>query len=446
MKIVDRVKSAVTKALQPVNNGGGWMSLVSEPFMGAWQKNQEAKREDLTKFFAVFACVSIISEDMGKLWFKLKKDKDGILVNAEDPNFAFLKKPNHFQTWQQFTAYWQVSRLLRGNAYIFKQRNIFGKIEKLFVLNPDRVDVLVSEAGEVFYRVRTDKLAGITDSEIILPASEVIHDRINCLYHPLVGLSPITACALSASQGLAAQNNATALFENMSRPSGILVSPNNVTPEQAEDIKKKWQANYSGGNIGKTAVFGNSMKYEPLSITAEDAQLIELLKMSAEIVCAVFRVPAFKAGIAAIPAGNKVADLNEIYYSDCLQSPIEAMENLLDAEAGVVEAGYSFECDLDSLIRMDGTSQIAFLEKGVKSSIIAPNEARKKLNYAPVPGGDAPLSQQQNFSLEALSKRDALDDPFSKAVESKPASNPDDAEKHLEAAIRLFQKHMGETV
>ncbi|WP_416381322.1 hypothetical protein, partial [Klebsiella pneumoniae] len=34
-----------------------------------------------------------------------------------------------------------------------------------------------------------------------VPAREVIHDRFNCLFHPLIGLSPIYAAGLAAMQG-----------------------------------------------------------------------------------------------------------------------------------------------------------------------------------------------------------------------------------------------------
>lgn len=448
MSIVDRLKHAVAKAMQPVNHSGGgrgWLPLIAEPFMGAWQKNQEQSREEVTKFFAVFSCVSLISEDMGKLWINLKKNNDGILETVTDKRFSFLKKPNNFQTWQQFVSFWIISKLLRGNAYVLKLRDIRGEISGLYILNPDLVETLVSDAGEVFYRVKTDKLSGITDTQLVLPASEIIHDRMNCFYHALVGLPPLIACELAASQGLAAQVNSRTLFQNMSRPSGILTSPNNITVDQAKDIKSQWDTNYIAGNYGKTAVLGNAMKYEPMSMAADDAQLIEQLKMSAEMVCSAFRVPPFKAGIGAIPAGNKVGDLNEIYYSDCLQSLIEAIENLLNEQTGIADAGYTVEFDLDSLIRMDSTSQIAFLEKAVKATIMAPNEARAKLNYKPAPGGNAPLSQQQNFSLEALAKRDAKDDPFGKAVDTPPA-NPDTDAEADQKAIRLFQKYMSEPV
>ncbi len=53
-----------------------------------------------------------------------------------------------------------------------------------------------------------------------------------------------------------------------------------------------------------------------------------------------------------------------------------------------------------------------FYSLGVQRGIFAPNEARAVFNYEPKTGGDTPYMQQQNYSLEAISKRDSKDDPF----------------------------------
>lgn len=412
------------KSLSSVNSGGNWTSIYAhEPYTGAWQKNDELKREDVTAFYAVFACVSLISKDIGKMPILLKKKKNGILVNVEIPDkFRVLKKPNNYQTQQQFDEQWTSSVLLRGNAYILKVRDVFGDVWREVVLNPDLVKPLVSEAGEVFYQLGNDQLTQ-TES-VIVPASEIIHDRINTFYHPLVGLTPITACGLAAGMGLNIQKHSASFFGNASRPGGILVAPGNISEQKAKEVGATWNANYSGMNAGKTAVIGDGMQYQTIGMTASDSQMIEQLKMSAEIVCSVFHVPSWKIGLGSIPSGSKVADLNEIYYSDCLQSLIEARENLIDEALGLKEQGLEAFLDLDTLIRMDSVSQMNRLKEGVGAAILTPNEARQKLGYEPLEGGDTVYMQQQNFSLEALAKRDAQDDPFSKTNNSSQPEEP----------------------
>lgn len=406
------------KSLLGVQNGSNdWLPIINEPYTGAWQKNDELKRTDLTSFHAVFACVSLIAADVGKLRIRTKSVQDGVLLPAKSRSQAILHRPNKHQTWQQFIESWVSSKLLRGNAYILKQRDIFGEVWQLWVLNPDRVKVLVSDNGEVFYQISTDKLYGLTDTTV--PASEIIHDRYNCLYHPLVGLSPLTACGVSVGLGLSIQNQSRTLFGNNSRPSGILSVPSDINREKADKVKSDWQKSYTGVNRGGIAVLGSGAKYEPIAMSASDSQALEQLKMSGETVCSVFHVPAFKVGLAELKVGQKPSDLSEIYYSDCLQHYIEAIENLLDEHLDL-EKGVECEADLSPLIRMDSTSQIMYLKEGTMSGIFSPNEARATLGLPPVVGGESPLMQQQNYSLSALAKRDNSDNPFG----NKPKTDP----------------------
>jgi hypothetical protein len=58
---------------------------------------------------------------------------------------------------------------------------------------------------------------------------------------------------------------------------------------------------------------------------------------------------------------------------------------------------------------MDTATQMDVLDKG--KNYLTPDEGRQKIGLPPVEGGDVVLRQQQDFSLAALAKRDAQDDP-----------------------------------
>ena len=412
------------KSLSSVNSGGGWTSLFGGGFHANFQNDVNYSKEDLAAHPAVFSCISLISQDIGKMGILLKQKQGNILVDVEIPeDLVVLRKPNHYQNWQQFLEFWMVCRKLRGNVYAFKVRDVFGQVVRLVILNPDQTKPLISEDGKVFYQLGIDKLNGT--SSVIVPASEIIHDRENCLFHPLVGIPAITAYGLASGLGLNILKNSKISFGNMSRPSGILTAPGAISSEKAKDIGAAWNANYSGQNIGKTAVLGDDLKYQPITMTASDTQTIEQLKMSNEIVCSVLHMPPFKIGYGAIPAGQKVGDLNEIYFSDCLQSPVEAFENLMDDGLDLKTRGLELFLNVDSLIRMDKETQMGIQERGVKASIFTPNEARQAFNLPKLAGGDTVYMQQQNFSLDALSKRDAKEDPFStnSGAKTKPSQS-----------------------
>ncbi|HDI9817104.1 TPA: phage portal protein, partial [Escherichia coli] len=156
------------------------------------------------------------------------------------------------------------------------------------------------------------------------------------------------------------------------------------------------------------------------------AQTVEQLKMTAEIVCSVFRVPAYKIGVGQPPSSDNVEALEQQYYSQCLQTLIESIELLLD-EALETGENESTEFDVTTLLRMDSERRMKTLGDAVKNTLLTPNEARKRENLPPLAGGDALYLQQQNYSLEALSRRDAREDPFASAGKTVSSQLPDGA-------------------
>jgi HK97 family phage portal protein len=436
---------ARTKTLSSVQeNRGGWYPLIRESYAGAWQQNVTVDQNLVLSYHAVFACMTLIASDISKMRVKLvRQETSGIWTEQTSPAYSpVLRRPNSFQNRIQFWENWVLSKLARGNVYVLKQRDNRNVVTRLYILDPARVRPLVSGSGEVYYELQTDNLTGIGQT-VVVPAREIIHDRFNCLFHPLVGISPIYACGLAATQGIRIQTNSTNLFANGSRPGGILTAAGHIDDSTAARLKEHWDNRYTGENAGKVAVLGDGLKYEAMAITPEDAQLIEQLKLTAEIVCSTFHVPPYKLGIGNMPTNSNVESLNLEYYSQCLQSLIEAAELCLDEGLEVTD-GYGTEFDIDGLLRMDTVNHISALKEAVSAGIMKPDEARRKLDLGPVEGGDTPYLQQQNFSLAALAKRDASDDPFAAkggapAAPALPEPPEDDA-----AAKAMAQRAMAD--
>lgn len=428
---ITRAKAVPVGLQAPVDRGRSWFR-ISEPFTGAWQRNQEQTVENVYSFSPLFRCVTLIASDIAKNRMMLVEQVDpGIWNEISSSAFSpVLRSPNHFQTRQQFLESWMISKLGHGNTYVLKQRDARGVVIDLYVLDPIRTKPLVAPNGEVFYEMKRDDLSQSFVDNVIVPASEIIHDRWNTLFHPLVGVSPIYSCGAAAVQGLEIQNNSTTFFANGSTAPGILTAPGEIPDELAARIKEHWEQNYTGDNSKKVAVLGNGMTFTAMSFNAVDSQLIEQSKGSAENVCTAFGVPAYKIGIGAMPTYNNIEALRLEYYASALQQHVEAIEALLDEALGldeIVGKTYGVEFDLDNLLRMDTASMIKAEAEAVGAGIKKPNEARRRLGLGKVKGGDTPYLQQQNYSLEALSKRDQQDDPFGTATPTPallPAPEP----------------------
>lgn len=440
---IKSVFSALTKAagLSMVPHGSrGWSSLIHEPFTGAWQKNKEDKHTTLVSYPTLYACISRIVQDIGKLPFVVKrKTSDGIWV-SDDSNelLKLLEKPNHYQTGQQYRECYILSKITQGNTYVLKERQeTTGKVIAGHVLDPYRVIPLVSESGEVFYQLYIDNLNLLTNqSELIVPASEIIHDRCICLFHPLIGVPPIAAANLPALKNLRILRSAAEFFGNNANPSGILSAPGAISDETAKRLSEYWNLNFGGKNSGKVAVVGDDLKFVAMSAKSVDAQMVEQLRYSDEQMCQPFGIHPYKVGIGSIPAGLKVDDINQLYYSDALQTHIESMENL-HVDGLKPPSGTTIELNLWPLLRMDPSKQADVETKLVGGTIKAPNEARRTFDLPPKDGGNSLYMQQQNYSLEALAKRDAKDDPFEKSTPTNPEPKKSAPEENA-ALLALF--------
>lgn len=416
--------------LAPISSRGSWWPMIRESFSGAWQRNVEISVDSVVTNPIVFSCVTLIAADISKLWLKLvERDDHGIWTETDSPAFSpVLRKPNRYSTRIKFFEYWMLSKLLRGNTYVLKARDARGVVTALYVLDPSQVQVLVAPDGSVFYQVGHDALSGLDErSDLTIPAREIIHDLMVPLYHPLVGVSPIFACGAAALQGLRIQNQSSKLFANGSQPGGILTAPGMISADTAKRLEDHWQANYAGEqNVGKVVALGDGLKYEPMTMTAVDAQLIDQLRWSDERICACFHVPGYMVGIGPAPPYTDIQSINLQYYTQALQAPIENLEILLDEGLDLKgERWLGAEFDIDALARMDTKTQVENATKGILGGLVTPNEARADFDLKPVEGGNTVYMQQQQFSLAALDARDRAA-PAPTMPERRAAPAPED--------------------
>lgn len=421
------------------------MSLIQESFAGAWQRNVEVKLDNAAVYWAVYACWTLIASDIAKLRLRLVRlDEDGIWQeHSNAAHSPVLRKPNHFQTRIEFISQWVAAKLLWGNCYVLKERDSRNVVTGLYVLDPSRVRVLVTDSGDVLYELRKDNLAGVTSESVTIPATEIIHDKMPTLWHPLVGMSAIQAAGIAATQGQRMLTTSANFFGNGARPSGLLIAPETIAEDEARRLAETWKTQFSGENAGKIAVLENGMKYQPLMMSATDAQMIEQLRMTAEIVCSAFHVPPHMIGVGQAPTYNNIEALAQSYYSQCLQIHIEAIELLLDEALGLgPQFGNSLgtEFDLDDLLRMDTATAVKTYGDATQRGMTV-NEFRRKLNLPPMAGGDVPYLQEQMWPISQLSERPMPAQAAPLALPSPddaPAEEPqEDETRSLEAAIRM---------
>lgn len=423
----------------------GWSPLaIREPFAGAWQRNIEERNSTILCYPTLYACLNRIASDIGKLPFVLKAEDENGIWRLDRSNTAYwpvLRKPNSFQTAQQFREAWMLSKLIQGNTYVLKGRDERRVVTKLWVLDPCRVQPMVSDSGEVFYQINYSTGSNLLPEnypgeQLIVPATDIIHDRMNCFHHQLIGVPPLCAAHWPAVKNLKILKDSTTFFSNGANPGGILTAPAGMSDEDAQAVKDYWNTSFQGSNAGQVAVVGADMKFTPFSFKSADNQLVEQMEYSDQQITQPFGIPPFKVGIGSIPAGMKVDDLNQLYYSDALQAPIEAMEALLDEGLGITRP-QGVELDLEPLLRMDVGKQADVHTKLTGGGIETPNEARLAFNLAPLDGGDTVYMQQQDYPLDQVRKNKITAEP---ANTVPPETDDDDTPPDDSDELRSLQQ------
>jgi HK97 family phage portal protein len=411
-----QARQTLSSLITPPGGFLGGVFTVQDPFPGAWQQNQELTAASALSYVAVYACLTQIAQDVGKTTLRLvKNDGTGIWTPVDNPAWSpVLRKPNAYQTIVQFKHTWITSKLAYGNTYVLKTRDQRGVVAALDVLDPQKVRPLIAPDGAVYYELgprdtaRPDaRPVGLDPDRPVVPASEMIHDLMIPLFHPLVGVSPLYACGVAALQGQTIQQGSSRFFANGSNPGGLLVIPGALDPEQLKRVQESWNTAHAGVNQGRVAILTGGMKYESMTMSAIDAQLIDQLKMTEQQVCAAFHVPPYLVGVGDPPPYGTVEPLVQQYYASCLQSLLTAFEVCLD-EGLELPTPYGTEFDLTDLILMDAATRTKAAHDAISAGALSPNEARRRyFGLGDVAGGESPYLQHQDYPLAALADRPA---------------------------------------
>ena len=251
---------------------------------------------------------------------------------------------------------------------------------------------------------------------IVIPARELIHDRWNCLYHPLCGISPLTAIGGAVAQAKAIQDNSTTFFAKGARPSGVLIAPTKLDPLSAARLKTD-AANFKSGEI---LIAELGMKYESVSTSAVDAAVIEQLGWTEEKICEVLGMPISILNSSKQPPYANAEASQLQYKSQCLEPHLVSIATCL-GEGLDLPSYLTIEFDDTLLTWMDTMSRTTAARNAIVAGM-SPNEVRNTFyKLAPVPGGEMPYLQQQNWPVASLAERDApADAPDAQPVEMVP--------------------------
>jgi HK97 family phage portal protein len=342
----------------------------------------------------VFACVKLISETVATLPLIVyrRKPSGGRTVASDHPLYYLLHdSPNADQTAVEFWEWAVIHMALRGIVYIHAPRNVLGDVIELRVLEHERMGTpRVNENGTVLYPYNhpTKGLVTYTDAEIWAQKG-------------FGGLSVIQMGARSMGAAINAESAGSKLYGNDLRPNAVVYRDEFLTQGQRAMMKDKIEDGmFRASNGLQMQLMEGGFKYQQLSLTPEDAQLLETRQFSVEDLCRWFGMnPAMIGhGTSVSNWGTGREQINLAFLQYVLRAYTKRLEQgitkwlLKPSERVRIYAEFSVE----GLLRADSAGRAAFYAAMVQNGLMTRNEVRNLENLDDKDGGDD-LTIQSNL-------------------------------------------------
>ena len=338
-------------------------------FFGRTYAGKRVNDRTAMQIIAVYACVRVLSEAIAQLPLNVYQYTDNGKERVPKHPLYFLlhDQPNPEMTSFVFRETLMAHLLIYGNAYAQIIRNGRGDVIGLYPLMPDKVRVDHDDCGRLIYRYsRYDEQNPNfrQQGEIILPMDQVLHIP-GLGFDGLVGYSPIAMAKNALGLAVACDEYGSSFFANGAAPSAVLEHPGVI--KNPERVREAWQRAYGSSNAHKTAILEKGMKYTPISIPNNEAQLLETRKFQIEEIARLYRVPL-----------HMIGDLDHATFSNIEHLSLEFVKYTLDPwlvrwEQGLQKAllsdtekgRYFIKFNVEGLLRGDYASRMQGYSIGI---------------------------------------------------------------------------------
>jgi HK97 family phage portal protein len=342
---------------------------------------------------AVFACVQKIAGAIATLpLHQYRTDGDIKARLARDELWYKLNE----QPSSQFTAasHWEgvsIGQLLRGDAYTWIRRALNGSVRELLPLPHGAVSPMRQTDGSVRYYLSLPEY-GITTW---LDGADLLHFP-GFGFNGLHSMSVISYAARNAvGNALAMDDYSGKFFANGAHPSMILSAQGKMNPEQIANLQNAFASKYAGlDNAHRIPlVLTEGLTASPITLSAQDAQLLEARKFQVIDIARAFGVPPHMIGetSASTSWGSGIESMSRGFVTYTLQPHLVRIEQELNRKLFPRNTGRFVQFDRDALIEGDSSAQAAYNRAalggpGTGMGWMSVDEVRKTKGMGPLGG------------------------------------------------------------
>nr|WP_245338845.1 phage portal protein [Staphylococcus sp. GDX8P107P-1] len=340
----------------------------------------------------IFSAITKLSNSMASLPLKLYENYK--VVN-NDVSELLTVSPNNSMSSFDFINQIETCRNEKGNAYVLIERDVFAQPEKLYLINPDVVQMgIENNSKELFYMIHA-----ATGNELVVHNTDMLHFKHIVASNMVQGVSPIDVLknTMDFDNALREFN----LAEMQKPESFILKYGTNVSKEKREDVLSDFKSFYeeNGGILFQEP----GVEIDPLPKKYVSEDMVASENLTRERVANVFQLPAVFLNAKGGTNFTKNEELNRFYLQHTLLPIIKQYEEEFNRKLLTKndrQKGQYFKFNVKSLLRADSATQAEVYFKAVRSGYYGINEIREWEDLPPVEGGDKPMISGDLYPID----------------------------------------------
>lgn len=347
----------------------------------------------------VWACIDLIASLIASLpLFTYLVDGQGRRQLARGTRLYGLlhDSPNARMTPLEFGRAMVMNLELRGRAYARIDRAVNGEAIALWPMPADQVESMVLPDGSMVYAYR------LGADLAVLSADNVLH--LKGLGNGTEGLAKLEFMRATVHEAAAAQGAASRLFTNGGKPTGVLMVDHVLKPDQRTAVRERF-AEMQSGAFARLFVLEADMKYQQLSLSPEQQQLLETRQYSVEELCRWFGVPPVLVHHSNVTTwGSGVEQILDGFYKLQVRPRLVAIEQAITKRVltPAQRARFSVEYSFDALYRASSKDRAELYAKQVQNGLLTRNEVRQLENWPLMAGADQLTAQSNLVPLHLL--------------------------------------------
>jgi HK97 family phage portal protein len=348
----------------------------------------------------VWACIDRRATTIASLPFFVYETKAGQRQLARMSRLYSLlhESPNSRMTPFEFWRAMVMNHDLRGNAYARIDRDAGGEALAMWPMPADQVEVRVLPDGSMVY------LYSFGSDVAVLASENVLH--LKNLGNGTTGLAKLDFMRSATDEAAKAQGAASKIFGTGGKPTGILMLDKVLNKDQREAVA----ANFAGmaeGSTSRLYVLEANMKYEQLSMSPADQQLLETRKFSVEELCRWFDTPPVLVHHSNVTAwGTGIFEIKDGFYTLALAPLCKNIEQAVRKRVMTARqrATMTAEFSMDAMMRASIKDRYEIYAKAVQNGLKTRGECRQLENDSPIAGDDVLTAQSNLVPIEMLGK------------------------------------------